>query len=191
MWMRRLGLCFACLTFVVGVLAHVVGRGDSDATKNAAKSKGREYHVHLTLYETDKNGRRKVFGNPTISTPEGEEFKLLSGGEFPFLVDRKVEWAQLGVSAHGNVRRLLGDRVNVDASIEIRQKTTDPADSAATTIVGQSVRTIRNVKLGELVHVALNDEATRSLDMRITLDSGPQTAKGRKAGDGDSERPSR
>jgi hypothetical protein len=191
MWMRRLGLCFACFAFVVGVSPHVAGGGDSGKTKSAAKSKGREYYVQLTLYETDKNGHRKVLGHATISTPDGQEFNYLAGGEFPFVVEREVEWAQYGVSAHGKLHRLPGGRLNVDASIEVRQKQIDPADTSAATIVGQSVRTSRNVELGQLVHVALNGETTRFLDLQISQLSALQTANESETNEGRTESPAR
>ncbi len=191
MRMRKVSLCFVGLVYGFGVAAHVSGGGDNERNENVAKSKGREYQVQLTLYETDKNGHRKVFGNPTTSTPEGEEFNLLSGGEGAFVVNQRVEWAKYGVCAHGMVRRLRGDQVDVDASIEVRQKKNDVADGEALTIVGQSVRTIRKVNLGKVVHIALDGESTRFLDMRITQVSSPQTVNERKTSKGRTESPAR
>jgi hypothetical protein len=101
MWMQRCVLGAACLACVIAVADRGAGAGDNGKAKHDANLRGREYHVQLTLYEMDKNGHRKVFGNSTISTPEGEEFNYLSGGEFPMLVDQQVDWAQFGVSAHG------------------------------------------------------------------------------------------
>jgi hypothetical protein len=191
MWLQRCVLGAACLACVIAVADRGAGAGDNGKAKHDATLSGREYYVQLTLYETDKNGLRKVFGNSTISTPEGEEFNYLSGGEFPVLVDQQVDWAQFGVSAHGKVRRLSGDRLNVDASIEIRQKKIDPADDTATTIVGQSVRTIRKVKLDELVHITLEGETPRFLDLRVTQDSGSRTVKERQTSDSDKQLPAR
>jgi RNA polymerase sigma factor (sigma-70 family) len=137
-----------------------------DVTAKSA-TRTRQYQVECMLIEAaddgqdfGKDGKGKLLSRPTLFIREGEEGRILSGGQLtvPGERDGAVEYLEYGTSLRVKVNRLAGGKVRVEAVVERSEPEQTDSSVRIRTV---SVRSVDRVKLGERVKVVLDKDADK------------------------------
>jgi hypothetical protein len=160
---QGLVLGFYSLVLAAGLFPGLVaGAGNEPAT---SKAKQREYSIQCTVIERTASGKEKVLAVPKMTFFEGQECQFSCREQITLPDARRVEF---GDSARVIVNTVDANQVRVDLSFE--SKVPSGKDESGVTVFGRSVRTIRNVRLGEVNRVVTPDAegaAGLSVEMKV------------------------